>query len=76
MPMPADEVIATIKQAIPDAKVELKDLAGDQDHYHATVISEIFSGMTRIQQHKLVYNAFGGKVGGVLHALSLTTKTA
>lgn len=73
MPMPADEVINIIKTAIPDAEVQLKDLAGDQDHYHATVTSSEFKEMGRIKQHQLVYKAFGDKMGTVLHALALTT---
>ena len=73
MAMPAEEVIKIIKTALPDAEVKLKDLAGDQDHYHATVVSQHFIGKNRIQQHQLVYKAFGDKMGTTLHALSLTT---
>ena len=57
----------------PDAKIEIKDLAGDGDHYAATVISEAFRGKTRVQQHQMVYAALQGNMGGVLHALALTT---
>lgn len=73
MPMIADEVIKIIQNHIPDAEVELKDLVGDQDHYHATVTSGQFNGINKVKQHQLVYQAFGDKMGTQLHALSLTT---
>lgn len=73
MPMAADDIEAMIKAALPDAEVEITDLAGDGDHYAARVTSASFAGMSRIQQHKLVYAALGGNMGGVLHALQLTT---
>ncbi|MCZ8314473.1 BolA family transcriptional regulator [Phreatobacter sp.] len=73
MPMAAADIERMIKEALPDAKVEIKDLAGDGDHYAATVISEAFRGKSRVQQHQLVYAALKGKMGGVLHALALTT---
>ncbi len=73
MPMQAQEIEDMIKAAIPDAQVEITDLAGDGDHYAAKVISETFRGKPRIKQHKSVYDALGGKMGGVLHALQLTT---
>ena len=73
MAMEAAEIERLIKSAIPDATVEIRDLAGDGDHYAATVISETFRGKTRVQQHKMVYDALGGQMGGELHALALQT---
>ena len=73
MAMDAGEIERMIKAALPDAVVEIKDLAGDGDHYAATVTSEAFRGKSRVQQHQLVYGALGGRMGGVLHALALTT---
>ncbi|CAM5768585.1 ATP-binding protein [Labrys miyagiensis] len=73
MPMPATDIEAMIKESFPDAKIEIRDLAGDGDHYSATVISEAFRGKSRVQQHQMVYAALKGKMGGVLHALALTT---
>jgi stress-induced morphogen len=73
MPMDAREIESMIKAALPDAKVEIRDLAGDGDHYAATVISESFRGKSRVQQHKLVYDSLKGQMGGVLHALALQT---
>jgi len=73
MPMQADDIKTLIIQAFPDAKVEIKDLAGDGDHYAATVVSEAFRGKSRVQQHQMVYAALKGNMGGVLHALALTT---
>ena len=75
MPMSAAEIESAIKAALPDAEVEIDDLAGDGDHYRATVTSSAFAGMPRVKQHKLVYEALGGRMGGALHALALTTKT-
>lgn len=75
MPMPATEIEAMIKAALPDAVVRIEDLRGDGDHYAATVISAAFKGKNRVQQHQLVYAALQGKMGGQLHALSLTTAT-
>lgn len=75
MPMQADDIIDAIKVALPDAVVELIDLAGDGDHYQVTVTSAQFAGKPRVAQHQMVYAAFGDKMGGVLHALSITTKT-
>lgn len=74
MPMAAAEIEAMIKQALPDAEVTIEDLAGDGDHYSATIISEAFAGKNRVQQHQLVYDALGGRMGGELHALMLKTK--
>ena len=73
MAMPAAEIAALIKAALPDAEVEIRDLAGDVDHYAAHVVSGAFAGKTRVAQHKLVYDALGGRMGGELHALQLTT---
>lgn len=73
MPMHADDIISLIKDGIPDAEVEIQDLAGDGDHYAATVVSPAFAGKSKIQQHQMVYAALGGRMGGVLHALKLTT---
>jgi stress-induced morphogen len=73
MPMAADDIAGMIKSAIPDAEVEITDLAGDGDHYAAKVVSESFRGMTRVAQQRAVYAALGGRMGGVLHALQLTT---
>ena len=71
--MAAEEIVALIKQGIPDAEVEMQDMAGDGDHWAATVVSTAFAGKTKIQQHQMVYGALGGRMGGVLHALKLTT---
>lgn len=73
MPMAAEEIAAMIRAAIPDAEVDITDLAGDGDHYAARVVSETFRGMNRVAQHQAVYAALGGRMGGVLHALQLTT---
>lgn len=73
MPMAADDIAAMIRTAIPDAEVEITDLAGDGDHYAARVVSESFRGKSRVAQHQAVYGALGGRMGGVLHALQLTT---
>ncbi len=73
MPMDAREIESLIKAAIPDARVEIKDLAGDGDHYAATVTSSVFRGKSRVQQHQMVYSALQGRMGGALHALALTT---
>ncbi len=73
MAMQADEIAKLIKDAIPDAKVTIRDLAGDGDHYAAEVVAESFRGKSRVQQHQLVYQALKGNMGGVLHALALQT---
>lgn len=73
MAMDSAEIERLIKAALPDAKIEIRDLAGDGDHYAATVISEQFKGKTRVQQHQLVYAALKGQMGGQLHALALQT---
>ncbi|MGE0733760.1 MAG: BolA family protein [Alphaproteobacteria bacterium] len=73
MAMDAAEIEQLIKGALPDAKVEIKDLAGDGDHYSAVVLSAAFKGKSRVQQHQMVYNALQGRMGGQLHALALQT---
>ena len=73
MPMAAADIEALIKAALPDAEIEIEDLRGDGDHYAARVVSAKFSGLSRIQQHQLVYDALGGRMGGELHALALQT---
>lgn len=74
--MPAAEIEAAILEALPGATLELTDLAGDGDHYAAVVTAPQFQGLTRVKQHKLVYEALGGRMGGALHALKLTTIAA
>lgn len=74
MPMPAEDIAALIKAGIPDAEVELVDLAGDNDHWKAVVTSEQFRGKLRVAQHQMVYAALGEKMGGELHALALETR--
>jgi len=71
--MNATEIEKMIKTGIPDAKVTIRDLAGDGDHYAAEVVSESFRGKSRVQQHQMVYQALQGNMGGVLHALALQT---
>ncbi len=73
MAMAVSEIEAMIRAALPDAKVEVRDLAGDGNHYAATVVSAAFRGKSRVQQHQIVYAALQGNMGGVLHALALTT---
>ena len=73
MPMDAHDIESMIKAAIPDAEVTIRDLAGDGDHYAATVISESFRGKSRVQQHQIVYQSLKGQMGGLLHALALQT---
>ena len=73
MAMAAADIEALIRAALPDATVEIRDLAGDGAHYAAPVVSAAFAGKTRVAQHKLVYEALGGRMGGELHALQLTT---
>ena len=73
MPMPAHEIERRIKTALPDARIEIRDLAGDGDHYAATIVSEAFRGKSRVQQHQMVYAALQGDMGGELHALALQT---
>ena len=73
MPMAANDIERLIKARLPDANVTIRDLAGDGDHYAATVISETFRGKSRVQQHQIVYEALKGEMGGALHALALQT---
>jgi stress-induced morphogen len=73
MPMAGEDIEALIRAGIPDADVRLTDLAGDNDHWAAHVSSPAFRGLSRVKQHQLVYQALGGRMGGVLHALQLTT---
>ena len=74
MPMSAEDIETMIREGIPGARVEITDLAGDGDHYAARVVAEAFRGLPRVKQHQLVYEALGGRMGGVLHALQLTTE--
>lgn len=71
--MAADEIEALIRAGIPDATIEITDLAGDGDHYAARVVAESFRGLSRVHQQKRVYEALGGRMGNELHALQLTT---
>ena len=75
MGMAAAEIEELIRAGIPDARIEITDLAGDGDHYAARVVSESFRGLPRVRQHQRVYEALGGRMGGVLHALQLSTAT-
>ena len=74
MAMHAKDIEAMIREAFPDATIEIKDLAGDGDHYAATIVSSAFAGKTRVAQHQMVYAALKGRMGGELHALALTTR--
>ncbi|HQT88891.1 MAG TPA: BolA family transcriptional regulator [Acidiphilium sp.] len=73
MAMAAADIEALIKAALPDASITVEDLAGDGDHYAATVVSAAFRGLSRVRQHQLVYSALQGRMGGALHALALQT---
>ena len=73
MAMTAEEIGRLIRAGLPDAEITLEDLAGDGNHYRAHVVSPAFRDKTRVQQHQMVYQALGGRMGGVLHALALTT---
>lgn len=73
MPMDAHDIERLIKDKFPDATIDIKDLAGDGDHFAAHVVSAAFVGKSRVAQHQMVYEALGGRMGGVLHALALTT---
>jgi stress-induced morphogen len=73
MAMAAAEIERFIKEALPDARIEIRDLAGDGNHYAATVMSAAFKGKSRVQQHQMVYASLKGRMGGELHALALTT---
>ena len=74
MTLKVKEIEEMIKKKIPDAVIEIKDLRGDNNHYHATIKSSEFSGLSKIKQHKMVYEALGNHMGTTLHALMLTTK--
>ena len=73
MGLKLEEIKSLIKTAIPDAEITIQDLAGDENHYSATIKSKIFAGKSKIEQHKLVYKALNGKMGNELHALALNT---
>ncbi len=73
MAMSVAEIESLIREAFPDARIEVKDLAGDGEHYAANVVSAAFAGMSRVQQHQMVYGALKGRMGGELHALALQT---
>ncbi len=75
MPMDPSEIERLIKASFPDARIDVQDLAGDGDHYAVRVESLAFKGKGRVQQHQMIYDALGGRMGGVLHALALTTVT-
>ena len=74
MAMNLKEIERHIKEAIPDASIDIQDLAGDGNHYSATIISSKFTGKSKIEQHKMVYNSLKGKMGNELHALAVKTK--
>ena len=74
MGLKLDEIKSLIKEAIPDAEISIQDLAGDENHYSATIKSKVFSGKSKIEQHKIVYKALKGKMGNELHALAIKTK--
>ena len=75
MPIPVEQIKKLIKEAIPDATIEIKDLMGDNNHYSAIIKSKVFNDLNKIEQHKLVYKSLKGKMGNELHALSLTTES-
>ena len=74
MPLTKNEILTMIMSAFPDATLELKDIAGDSNHYSAKIASKIFNGKSKVEQHKMVYKALKGKMGNELHALALTTE--
>ena len=74
MPLPLEEIKKLIKESIPDAQIEIKDLMGDNNHYSAKIKSKLFNNLSKIEQHKLVYKSLKGKMGNELHALSITTE--
>ena len=74
MTLKLEEIKKLIKESMPDAEISIQDLVGDENHYSATIISKVFSGKSKIDQHKLVYKALKGKMGNELHALALNTK--
>lgn len=73
MPMPITELETFLREAFPDAEIQVTDLAGDGDHYRARIVSPAFSGLPRVRQHQMVYAALKGRMGGELHALALET---
>tara|TARA_Y100000590_G_scaffold190992_1_gene217358 strand:- start:1408 stop:1638 length:231 start_codon:yes stop_codon:yes gene_type:complete len=73
MSLKLEEIRSLIKEAIPDAEIDIKDLAGDENHYSATIKSKVFIGKSKIEQHKMVYKSLKGKMGNELHALALNT---
>jgi stress-induced morphogen len=73
MAMSAQEIETLVRASLPEAEITVQDLAGDGNHYRAHVVSPAFRGKTRVQQHQMVYEALGGRMGGTLHALALTT---
>ena len=73
MSLKLEEIKTLIKESIPDAEIDIQDLAGDENHYSATIKSKVFTGKSKIDQHKLVYKALKGKMGNELHALQLNT---
>ena len=75
MPIPVEQIKKLIKESIPDATIEIKDLMGDNNHYSAIIKSKVFNNLNKIEQHKLVYKSLKGKMGNELHALSLTTES-
>ena len=75
MPISKNELEKLLAESLPDAKIYIKDLKGDGDHYSATIVSKIFKGKSRVQQHQMVYSALKGKMGGELHALMLKTRS-
>ena len=74
MPLPIEDIKKLIKESLPDAIIEIKDLMGDNNHYQATIKSSQFNNISKIEQHKLVYKSLKGKMGNELHALSLNTE--
>ena len=74
MPIPLEEIKKLIRESIPDASIEIKDLMGDNNHYSATIKSSKFNNLSKIEQHKLVYKSLKGKMGNELHALAIKTK--
>tara|TARA_B100001996_G_scaffold379186_1_gene364543 strand:- start:422 stop:652 length:231 start_codon:yes stop_codon:yes gene_type:complete len=74
MPLKQKEIEDLIKEAIPDAEISIQDIAGDENHYSATIKSKVFKGKSKIEQHKIVYKALKGKMGNELHALALNTR--
>ena len=76
MTLKLEEIKSLIKESIPDAEIVIEDLAGDNNHYSATIKSKLFNGKSKIEQHKLVYKSLKGKMGNELHALAINTKEA